>query len=106
MAEPLVVHSRQELIEKSQQLAQALPKSNVYLVDLFCGCGGFSAGADKSKLPILIGVDNCANKLQTYRQNWAVHTQAQRFTFTAHLPAQPLARLGGRVRRKATSATG
>ena len=40
------------------------------VVDLFCGCGGFSLGFEQVGYKILLGVDNDQQALETFRRNF------------------------------------
>lgn len=44
-------------------------KSNLNVIDLFCGCGGLSYGFEKAGFNILLGIDNDAKALETFELN-------------------------------------
>ena len=39
------------------------------VVDLFCGCGGLSMGFEMSGANILLGIDNNAAAIETFKMN-------------------------------------
>jgi site-specific DNA-cytosine methylase len=41
----------------------------MYVVDLFCGCGGFSTGAKKAGHTIVLAIDNWQNALNVHKYN-------------------------------------
>jgi len=45
-------------------------KSKLKVVDLFCGCGGFSQGFQAAGYEIVAGIDNDAQALSTYQKNF------------------------------------
>ena len=44
-------------------------KNNLNIIDLFCGCGGFSLGFKKAGFNILSGIDNDKDALNTFFNN-------------------------------------
>ena len=42
---------------------------NKNIVDLFCGCGGFSSGFENAGYNVVLGVDNWDTSLKTFREN-------------------------------------
>ena len=45
-------------------------KNNINVIDFFCGCGGTSAGLEKSGMNVIAGVDIDTNALATYGHNF------------------------------------
>ena len=41
-----------------------------YLIDLFCGCGGFSLGFEQAGFSIKAGIDSWADATNTYQKNF------------------------------------
>ena len=48
---------------------ECLKKNNLNIIDLFCGCGGFSLGFKKAGFNILSGIDNDKDALNTFFNN-------------------------------------
>lgn len=63
-------------------------------IDLFCGCGGFSAGLAQSGLTCLAGVDHNALAIQTFQENHSSDTVSLVKDMTKFKP-QELAKLVG-----------
>jgi DNA (cytosine-5)-methyltransferase 1 len=49
-------------------------KAKLKVVDLFCGCGGFSHGFQKAGFEVVLGVDWNADAIETFKLN---HKKAQ-----------------------------
>ena len=70
--DPSFVDTMKKWNAKSNELFKQVVTSDRkrVLVDLFCGCGGFSAGAMMAGVIPVLGVDSQKNKLKAYKANF------------------------------------
>jgi 2-polyprenyl-3-methyl-5-hydroxy-6-metoxy-1,4-benzoquinol methylase len=52
-----IMNSRRNII-KRRYSADADAEPKIQVVDLFCGCGGFTKGLEDAGLEVLAGIDN------------------------------------------------
>ena len=46
-----------------------MSKKDVYVIDLFCGIGGFSEGAKQAGAKVILAVDNWEIALEVHKNN-------------------------------------